>query len=415
MGARMEIVVIGAGIVGLATARALQRDGHSVTVLDRDEPGQGCSFGNAGHIAIDHVIPLARPGNLLRAPKMLFDRLGPLTIKPGAIPTLLPWMLRFAVASRPDRLAAGTAALAALLNATNEAWREEVAASGLEPLVRTGGALLVYESDRAFARDAADRETQRRHGVRVETVDGAEARRMAPGLGPAIKHATVFPDDGHVVDPFGLVGQLAKVFVAQGGRIERTAATGFETFDNAVFAVKTAVGARPADLVVVSAGVESREVARWLALHLPLVAERGYHLMLDKQGVAFDIAVTSAERSFVMTPMPTGLRLAGTVEFARLDDPPSWERAEILARHLRVLFPDIVPQELSRWMGRRPTLPDFLPAIGRVPGFANVMVATGHQHLGLTLSMITARLIADLAAGRPPRVDLAPFDPGRFS
>jgi D-amino-acid dehydrogenase len=238
---------------------------------------------------------------------------------------------------------------------------------------------------------------------------------MAPGLGPAIKHATVFPDDGHVVDPFGLVGQLAKVFVAQGGRIERTAATGFETFDNAVFAVKTAVGARPADLVVVSAGVESREVARWLALHLPLVAERGYHLMLDKRHVAFDIAVTSAERSFVMTPMTTGLRLAGTVEFGRMDDPPSWERAEVLARHLRALFPDIEPRELSRWMGRRPTLPDFLPAIGRVPGLANVMVATGHQHLGLTLAMITARLIADLAAGRPPRVDLAPFDPGRFS
>lgn len=411
----LDIVVVGAGIVGLSTARALQRSGHRVTVLDRDEPGQGCSFGNAGHIAIDHVIPLARLSNVVRAPAMLLNRLGPLTIKAQAFPALVPWIARFLRASLPDQFARGTKALGELLGQSRAAWVDEVATSDLDRFFRTDGALLVYESERAFAKAAGDRKTQQAHGVRVETIDGDEARRLAPGLGPAIKRATVFPDDGHVIDPLGVVRALAEAFAKDGGRLEKSTVTGFEAFENAVFAVKTEQSARPADVVVLAAGVETRAIAAMFGLHLPLAAERGYHLMLDRSQVGFDIAVTSAERSFVMTPMLDGFRLAGTVEFARPDDPPTWERAEILARHLRVLFPEIQPRELSRWMGRRPTLPDFLPAIGRAPGLANVLIATGHQHLGLTLAPITARLIDDLVAGRPPRVDLAPFDPGRFN
>lgn len=415
MSAPRDIVVVGAGIVGLSIARVLQRSGHHVTVLDRDEPGQGCSFGNAGHIAIDHVIPLSRASNVLRAPGMLLSPLGPLTVKPSALFSLAPWIARFVWASRSEQFARGTRALGELLGGARAAWLDEVAASGLERFFRAEGALLVYESERAFAKAERDREIQRRHGVRVETVDGDEARRLAPGLGRGIKCATVFPDDGHVLDPLGVVRALADVFVKAGGRLERSAVTGFEAFENAVFAVKTSDGARPADHVVLAAGVETRAIAAQLGFDLPLVAERGYHLMLDRSEVGFDVAVTSAERSFVMTPMLEGFRLAGTVEFARPDDPPSWARAEVLARHLGALFPEIKPRELSRWMGRRPTLPDFLPAIGRVPSLANVLVATGHQHLGLTLAPITARLVDDILGGRAPRIDLAPFDPARFS
>jgi len=237
---------------------------------------------------------------------------------------------------------------------------------------------------------------------------------MAPGLNAAIRHATYYPASQHVADPLTLTLGLVEAFRREGGTVVAERVTGFELADGAVRALLTPGGARPADTVVLAAGSASGGLGRLLGLTLPLVAERGYHVMLEPEGARFEVPITWGERGFVLTPMDGGIRLAGTVELAAADAPPSWARAELLTRQARKLFPGLTGRELSRWMGLRPTLPDYLPVIGRSPRQRNLYLALGHQHIGLTTATMTARLIGDLVAGRPPAIDIAAFAADRF-
>jgi len=415
MSAGQAIAVIGAGVVGVACARALQRAGHDVTIYDPEPPGRGCSFGNAGHIAVDHIRPLARLDVLAQVPRMLTDPLGPLAIRWRDAPRLVPWLARFALAARPAQVERGTAALAALLRGVTAAWAEEARGSNLAGLFRAKGALVVYTSEAAFRAAAGERALQRHHGIAVETMDGDAARAMAPGLNAAIRHATYYPASQHVVDPLTVTIGLVEAFRREGGTVVVERVTGFEHADGAVRALVTSGGASyPVDIVVLAAGSASGGLGRLLGLTLPLVAERGYHVMLEPEGARFEVPITWGERGFVLTPMESGIRLAGTVELAAADAPPSWARAELLTRQARELFPGLTGREISRWMGLRPTLPDYLPVIGRAPRQRNLYLALGHQHIGLTTATMTARLIGDLIAGRPPAIDLAPFAADRF-
>jgi glycine/D-amino acid oxidase-like deaminating enzyme len=410
-----DIAVVGAGVVGMCCARALQRAGHRVTLFDPAPPGRGASFGNAGHIAIDHVRPLARFDTLRQVPRMLTDPLGPLAIRWRDAPSLVPWLARFALAARPAQVERGTTALAGLLSGAPEAWAEEVRGSNLAGLFRAKGALVVYDSDGAFRAGAHERAVQRRHGVALETMDGDAARARAPGLNRSIRHATYFAAAQHVVDPHGLVVGLADIFAREGGRIEPHAVIGFDAADGFVRAVETVHGPRKVEAVVLAAGLGSRRIGRHLGLNLPVVAERGYHLNLEATGACFEMPVSWAERGFAVTPMDGVIRLAGTVELAAPDAPPTWARAELLVGHAQRLFPGLGGREASRWMGMRPTLPDYLPAIGRAPRQRNLYLALGHQHIGLTTAATTARIIRDLVAGKPPEFDIAAFAPDRFS
>ncbi len=363
-----NIAIIGAGVVGVACARALQRDGHRVTIYDPQPPGRGASFGNAGHIAIDHIRPLSRPDILRQVPRMLADPLSPLCIRWRDLPSLVPWLARFALASRPSQVERGTTALASMLRGVTEAWAEELRGSNLAGLFRAKGTLVVYHTDRAFADGEAERTLLRRHGITVETMDGDAARARAPGLSPSIRHATCYPAASHVVDPYALVTGLAEAFLRDGGRIELAAVSGCEAAsDGLVSAISTSYGRIPVDAVVLAAGLGSRDIAGRFGLSLPLVAERGYHVMLDPAGARFDLPVTWGEYGFVLTPMESGIRLAGTVELGSATAPPTWARAELLIANARRLFPELVGPETSRWMGLRPTVPDYLPVIGPSP------------------------------------------------
>ena len=406
-----RVAVIGAGIIGIAAARALQRAGHEVTVFDPDEPGAGCSFGNAGHIAIDHIRPLARPDTLLSLPRLLADPLGPLCLKPAGLPRLLPWMLRFALASRPSRVAAGTAALSALLGQAQSAWAEEIAASGLAPLFRHQGSLILYERD--LAAGAAEAEILAAHGVRVEMLTASQAVERVPGLAVPIAGGRIHSDASHTVDPHGLVLALAERLVAEGGRIERAKVTGFDIADGSVRSLQAGDRRHATDYVVLAAGAGAGKLARQLGAVAPLARERGYHVMLPPEALALDLPISFAERGFIATPMAAGIRLAGTVELGA-GKRPDWRRAEILLRHMAQLFGRRDFTEISRWYGDRPSLPDYLPMIGPSPRARNAMLALGHQHLGLTLAAVTGSLIGDMIAGAPSKFDLHPFRTNRF-
>jgi D-amino-acid dehydrogenase len=415
MSEQAPVIVVGAGIVGTATARALQRAGHAVTLIDSDEPGKATSFGNAGFIAIDHVLPLARPSTLKRVPQMLMDRNSPLTVHPPSIFHLLPWMARFALAAySPAEVRKGVDSFGALMAEANIAWKAEIQASGLGELFLSKGALYVYESEEAFAAGAEERELQKAKGTEFEIVDGVRARELAPGLSSHIVRGVYYPHGMHTINPYRVVATLAERFAADGGTVVRGRVRGFARSGKDVTSVKLTDSELPAKAVVIAAGRASGELTRLLGFNAPLVAERGYHVMLAPDNVRFDLPVSPAGRGFFITPMQEGLRLAGTVELAAPHQPPSWHRADLLVRHLKEIFPGVGGEERSRWIGERPSLPDFRPAIGRAPRLANVYCGYGHQHVGLTLATATARLIVRQMEGEDLPEPLRACDPGRF-
>ena len=409
------VIVIGAGSVGTATARALQREGHAVTLIDSGEPGRATSYGNAGFIAIDHVLPLARPSTLKRVPQMLMDRNGPLTVHPPSIPALLPWMARFARAAYSQaEVRKGVDSFGPLMAEANIAWKAEIQASGLGELFRTQGALYVYESEAAFASGEEERSLQKAKGTVFEIVDGKRARELAPGLSDRIVRGVYYSHGMHTINPYKVVSTLAGRFTADGGTLLRSRVRSFGRDGNRVTSVETTEQSLPAEAVVIAAGRASGELTRLLGFNAPLVAERGYHVILAPDNVRFELPVSPAERGFFITPMEEGLRVAGTVELAAPHQPPSWHRADLLVRHLKEIFPGVGGAEQSRWIGERPTLPDFRPAMGRAPRLAIVYCGYGHQHVGLTLATATGRLIARQMAGEALPETLQACDPGRF-
>jgi D-amino-acid dehydrogenase len=405
-----EVVVIGAGIVGLSAAYFLLADGHGVTVLDRDPAGDKASFGNAGGIGISEIVPASAPGLLWRVPGWLFDPLGPLSLRIGHLPALTPWLWRFLRSGTPAEMLRITAALAALTRPTYDDLKPMLAALGLSGDLHRVGAMSVYETSEGFRRDRAEWDLKRRFGIVAEEISGDAAREREPALGPIVKHAIITPGWARVSDPKRIVDVLRNWLSARGVRIETGEAVGIDSG-----AVHVAEGRRlPFDALVVAAGAWSGGVARMLGDKALVESERGYNSTLPDPHVALRAEVIFSERKFVATPLEMGLRIGGAAEFAGLDARPNYARSKALVTLAARYFPGLNPAGGVNWMGHRPTTPDSLPVIGPSPRRRNVFYAFGHGHTGLTVGPTTGRLTAELVSGRQPSIDLSPFDIARF-
>jgi D-amino-acid dehydrogenase len=409
-----RVIVIGAGIVGVCCARFLQREGHRVTLLDRGQPGQGASFGNASVFATESVVPVATPGIWRKVPGMLRDPLGPLALRWGYLPQLAPWLLRFLAASGTRRVEEISHALKCLLDGSLDDYRLLLAEIGADDLLVRRGWLAAYTTAAALGGSRHHVGLQRRHGVEVAEVSTAEMRQMEPALSRDLVGGYYYPDVAHTLDNLRVVTTLAEALARDGGRILCRDVTGFTLGPGGVKTVETTEDALECDAVVVAAGAWSKELARRLGAKVPLDTERGYHLTFPDPQVELTRPIISGEYGFVATPRAAGLRIAGTVEMGGLHAPPNWQRARVLAERGRQILPDLATGGAERWMGFRPSLPDSLPVIGPAPGAPNAVLAFGHGHLGLTLGARTGRLVADLVAGRPASLDIAPFAADRF-
>ena len=408
-----SVVIVGAGIVGMACALFLQRDGHAVTVIDPREPGTAASSGNAGIIAINAVAPIALPGLVRRAPRLLFDRDGPVRLRLAYLPRIAPWLLRVLLAARPDRVEKISTALAALLDHANDAYGELLRLGDAAAFYRRTGWLKVYSTEAAFDQSAEERDLMRWHGVRFDILSGGEVRHMEPELAPIFVRGMFFPDCGLVLNPERLVATLAATFRERGGVIQREAARRFGAAGRQREVI-TERARYTADAVVVAAGAWSGPLARALGARVPLDTERGYHLMFDMPEPGLRRPTLWGNHGFNLAPMETGLRLTSGVEFGGLDAPPNYRPIERLAGLAQTMLPGLTAQPRSRWMGFRPSLPDSLPVLGRSARQDGVYFAFGHQHLGLTLGAVSGRIIADLVAGREPGLDLAPYRAERW-
>jgi D-amino-acid dehydrogenase len=409
-----SVLVIGAGIVGVCAALYLQRQGFKVTLIDRDDPGQAASFGNSGSFGTASVPPLGLPGTLAKVPKMLFDPLHALVVRWRYLPRSWRWFLHFSLASRRPWVEAIAEARHRLLARTYEAFDPLLRDAGAWDLIQRVGRLEIYGSEASFAANRYAFELRRRHGVPMRELTGDEMREMEPDLGPGAVRGMLFPGVSHTVSPLRLTQALAESFVGGGGTLLRETVTGFDIGSDGPRRVLTDAGGHEADLVVVAAGVWSRELARQLGTRVLLESERGYHSVVPEPGVKLKLAIAASDHNVSITPMEDGLRLATMAEFCGVDGRPDYARAERIYRTAKAILPGLRFEGGSRWHGPRPSTPDSLPVIGRAPRHPSVLFAFGHGHLGLTMAAVTGQLIADLALGRQPDIDLAPYRPDRF-
>jgi D-amino-acid dehydrogenase len=414
-----RVAVIGAGMVGVCAASWLQRDGHSVFIVEAGEPGQGASFGNAGALNASSVTPVAMPGVLWSVPGWLLDPLGPLSLRWRYLPTIAPWLIRFIRAGKPERVHAAARALRPLVGATLTALEPLVREAGAQDLVHRLGHLYVYRSAESLKKEWLAWELRRENGVEIDEFDADELRQLEPALSRDYVRGVLVRENGHTSNPLRLVESLLAHVLRSGGELVRARASGFRLDGSRLAAIRTDRGEFAADAAVVCAGAWSKPLAASLGDHIPLETERGYHLMIRDPEATPRIPTADADGKFVATPMETGLRFAGTVELAGLDAPPDWRRARILLQQGRRMLPGLAAEHaeerISVWMGHRPSLPDSLPAIGPSRATPDVIYAFGHGHVGMTSAPMTGKLVADLVAGRPPSIDIAPFDPARFA
>jgi D-amino-acid dehydrogenase len=410
----LHFTVLGAGTVGVCCALYLQRDGHRVTLVDRASPGNGCSYGNGGIVQIGACVPIATQGILRQVPTMLLDPEGPLIIRWRHLARLAPYLLRFIAAARPARVEAIAKALAAVLGHAIPAYRPLIAAAGAEGLIRDSGEMYVYHTDAAWAAARPAHDLRRRNGVTIVDVPIEELRQLEPALAPTFRHAVWFPDCIRTTSPHLLTHALAQRFVQDGGALRQETVRDIDVSPRGELTLQTFNGPLPVDRLVIATGAYSKPWAKKLGSFVPLDTERGYHLMLPTPGVELTRPVIVGDHRVGISSMVGGLRIAGTAELAKLDAPPNFQRAHRLLAIVKRALPALNVADPRPWMGHRPSTPDSLPVICQAPRAPRAFFAFGHGHLGLTMAAITGKLIADLAAGRQPPIDLAPFHINRF-
>ncbi|MFS8051075.1 NAD(P)/FAD-dependent oxidoreductase [Rhizobium sp. BR 314] len=408
-------VVVGAGIIGVAIAYELQRRGRVVTLLDRNAPGTGASFGNMASIAVTEFMPASRPGIWAQMPKWMLDPEGPVRIRPSYMPRLMPWFVRFLAASRPSKLRALEAAGAALCRRVHEDLDALLAETGLRHMLSQEGCLSLYTDDAEFRADREHIEILDRFGFRYEVIGANAIRDLEPALTTKIGKAVLFPDNRSIADPHKLVVAIADKFQALGGSVDQGEAVGFEHGESDISAVVLRDGRKiVADEVVLAAGAFTGRLSRAVGEPIPLETERGYHTQITEPGISMRHSVIWPARAFMVTPTAGGIRVGGTVEMAGLDALPDYRRAKVLVKRAREALPELQAHRASEWMGHRPALPDTVPIIGPSARRKNLWYATGHGHLGLTYAATTGRLTADLVTGVQPPVDMKPYRVDRF-
>jgi D-hydroxyproline dehydrogenase len=389
-----EIAVIGAGIIGLATAFRLVEEGRDVLSIDADLHPVRASAGNAGAIAPFNCVPVGSPTTLRSLPHLLAHADSPFAMRWAALPALTPWLIRFVRQSLPRQARANAAALAPLLHDSLAAWHELAAAIGTADLLRVNGCLYVFPSQSAFAATRWDQAQRTAGGVRELVIGSEEVMSLEPALINVRGPGVFFPDAAHVVDPAEMLSRLRTAAEARGMRSLTARIQSLQPGRDKIKLNAPGVSV-DANRAVIAAGAWSRPLARQAGDHIPLDTERGYHVEYGMQKLPLSRPVCAAEFGVYLTPMAGRLRAAGTVELGGLHRCADPRRNALVDRAARTLLADL-PAPTSEWMGFRPSLPDSLPVLGRARYSDRIIYAFGHGHLGLTLAALTAQKVVRL-------------------
>jgi D-amino-acid dehydrogenase len=412
--ATVDVVVLGAGIVGTSTALQLARRGLAVALIDRRNPGEATSFGNAGIIENKTIFPPVFPKNMRALLRVALKRAPEANYHFSCLPQIAPWLLAFRAASHPKRLEETARVMRPLFARAVHDHEVLLADAQASPLLRKNGWLKLYRTDQGFAGLARELELAREFGLPFRVLDTAGAQELEPNLAPVFRHAVFWDGTASVTNPLAVtkayaarLTEIGGVFINAEARTLHRAGTNWR--------VDTTHGPLDARGAVVALGPFTPDVLDPLGLRLPLAVKRGYHRQFRAAGNAGLVRpVLDAEMGYCLAPMQDGIRLTTGVEFAPRDAAPTPVQLGRVMPAARNLFPLDQPIDTAAWMGCRPCFPDSRPVIGRAPGHPGLWLAYGHAHWGLTLGPTTGELLADMISGVPPFTDPAPYGAERF-
>lgn len=391
-----EIAVIGGGVIGLATALRLRTEGRDVVLIEPNAPGSGASYGNAGTIADYAIIPVGTPAVLKNLASLLFDADSPLAIRKAALPTLFPWLARFAYESLPHRSQENTRQLVDLLSDASQEWLDLSAQIGASELLSAKGCLYLYQTEKAFKAAASDVGVRRQAGIAQQLMAPDEIHYLEPNLPPIEGGGLFFPNAINFTDPGTVMDRMAKAAEEAGVSFLRAFASDIQREPRGIRIVAGRFTIR-ARTVVIAAGAHSGRLAAQVGDPVWLDTERGYHLEFDMETPPVERPVCPTNHGFYFCPMKGRLRIAGTVELGGLTAPANPRRLDVLLANARRMFPDL-GEPTRTWMGFRPSMPDSVPVIRPSRGSKDVIFAFGHGHIGLTLAPRTARMVSAILA-----------------
>jgi D-amino-acid dehydrogenase len=412
-----KIAIIGGGVVGLCSAWYLHREGFDVEVFDQTDGNNNCSFGNAGLVVPSHFIPLAAPGMISQGMRWLFNPESPFYVKPRLNAELMRWGWLFYKNSTAKHVSSSAKPLADL-NTFSKRLFDEIATSGLNFGLEHKGMTLLFKTEKTAEEELEVAEKARELGLEAKALSAEEAQAMEPNVQLDVKGGVYYPGDAHLTPKLFMKTLRAELEKAGVVMHWNTEITGFKTNGASIQALQSTSGEFPCDELVVAGGSWSGQVAKQLKLRLPLQAGKGYSLTASNVEKQLAVPSVLVEAAVAVTPMGNDLRFAGTMEIAGINNNINQRRLNGIVNSVNNYFPEMDRESVANgsvWSGLRPVSPDGIPYIGRSGKWNNMVVATGHAMMGLSLGPATGKLVSEMISGKAASQNLAPFNPDRFA
>jgi len=414
----MKAIVIGGGIIGLCSAYYLQQSGWEVTLLDKSDLADSCSYGNLGMIVPSHFVPLAAPGMITQGIRWMFNNKSPFYVKPSLNWDLISWGLKFMKSATLQHVEKSAAALLNMNLYSKKLYEELQQQPGFDFSLEHKGILMYYKTDKVAEEEVHMAEKARNMGIDAVVLNNEEIQTLEPGVALDILGAVHYRCDAHLY-PNQLIAQLLQSLSAAGVTIKRnTPVSGILVEKGKIKKVHTENGEYDADLVVMAGGSWLPQLAKMAHLNIPLMPGKGYSFTQKDPVKKLHVPAILCEARVAITPMNGHMRYGGTMEIAPVNNKINLNRVEGIVQSVPKYFPGMaldMPDKKDIWYGFRPCSPDGVPYLGRSRKIQNLIVAGGHAMMGLSLGPSSGKVVADLANGLQPEVDISVFDPERFS
>ena len=407
-----SVGIVGAGIQGVCIGLQLLKRNIPTTIFDRNDPGTMASYGNAGHFSPYAVLQLNRPDILYDVPKMLFSSNGPLALKWGYIPKMLPWIFRYIKNCNKKSMLHTAKYMHQILNSSMEAYEEIFEEIDTTNLVEQKGIIYVWTNKNLKSRNL-EIKTRNDLGVKQKILSVKDILDLEPNIKPVFTGGCFYDYAYHARDPHGIIKKIFELYIKRGGKFLKENVKSLKQTNSKETSIYTENKEYKFEKTVVACGAFSKKLTDQLGENIPLDTERGYHVHFKGMENLIKRPIIFLDRGFGMTPMNQGLRAVGTVEFGGLNYPISKKRIQYIVNCAKELLPQLENHQ-DEWLGFRPTLPDFLPVIGPSKNNENIIYAFGHQHLGWTLGAVTGKIVAGIISNEKTNLDLSPYSSSRF-
>lgn len=414
-----NVIVIGGGIIGLSSALYLQRSGHKVSVIDKDDFKDNCSYGNLGYVCPSHFIPLATPGIVWQGIKWMFNSRSPFYVQPSLNISLVDWGLKFMRSATKKNVEAAAIPLKEIAVFSQDEYKTWEKITGFDFAFEHKGILEIFKTEKVAHHAVATVETGKRIGLDVELLNAKGLQELEPQTKINALGAINFKCDAHLY-PNKLMAALKNYLPQQGVELIHGEVSAFEKNYDKITKVLCSKKAYEADEVVIATGAWSRKIAAMLNTKIPLMPGRGYSFTLNNPQYKLNHPAILTEGRVAITPFENGnkMRYGGTMEIVGVKTPPRYHRVEGIINAIKDFLPEFkfeMPATNDIWFGFRPTSADGLPYIGKIKKYKNVVVATGHAMLGLSLGAGTGKLVSELVNEVKPGIDLRAFNVERFA